>query len=811
MNGLLEDLRFGLRALAKNRVFTAVAVFSLALGIGANTTVFTLVHAVLMRPLPVADAPRLIEIYTLDAHIPGNWGCSFPNYQEYRDHTRAFSSLMLYTGVSLNLTGTNEPRLVMGQVATANYFATLGVQPVVGRSFRPEEDLSPGANPVAVISYRFWQREYAGDPSVTARSLELNGRAYSIVGVAPKGFDGIDTLTATEIWLPLMMYPQVMPTPNLVTERGALLFSMVGRLKPGVGVAQAKGDLDGIAQDLAQRFPNDNQGRSLGLTTVTEAAIPESDRQQIDDAGLLLLIVSAIVAVIACGNVASLLMSRAAARSKEITVRLAMGASRARLIRQLLTESLLLAVGGGGAGLLLAVWGRDILWSLRPPMFQFAAVDLSLDRPVLLYTLAISIVTGVLFGLAPAFRATRTDLASDLKERTGKVSAAGGPWSARSVLVMGQVAFSLVALVGAGLFVRSLRNAEAIAPGFDAAHLGIIVFRVPDQGYDEARGRDFEQRAMERAAGVPGVLSTTLSKDWPLHVSLSRTIELEGQPPGSGRTILAGFTWPGYFQTVGTSLLRGRDFSPRDQADGPRVVVVNEYAAKLYWPGEDPIGNRVRFARDSHSYEVIGLAANANYQALGEKPQPFVYFSLVQYYFPAAVVCFRTAGDPDRVIEAVRRQVQSLDRNVLLQSESIHFTIQQSEWQQRLSAALLSLFGVLALVLASVGIYGVVSYSVAQRQREFGIRMALGATAGDVQSMVVLEGIRIVAIGVVAGTAVAMMAARAVKSMLFTAGSGDAVTFVLVPALLTLVALLACWFPAKRATRIEPWIALRDE
>src|ERR1039457_4325837 len=811
MKGLLEDLRYGLRALAKNRGFTAVAVFSLALGIGANTTVFTLVHAVLMRPLPVADPARLVEVYTLDARNPGNWGCSFPNYQEYRSHNQAFSSLMLYTGAGLNLTGGAEPRLVMGQIATANYFSTLGVTPVVGRSFLPEEDSSPGAYPVAVVSYRFWQREYAGDPNVTSRTVGLNGRSYSIVGVAPRGFEGIDTLTATEIWVPFMMYPQVYPAPGLVNRRRALLFSMVGRLKPGIGMAQAEGDLASIARDLAQRFPKDNQGRRVSLTSVTDAAIPPSNRRQITDASLLLLIVSGIVAVIACGNVASLLMSRAAARSKEITVRLALGASRLRLIRQLLTESLLLALVGGAAGLLLAVWGRDVLWSLRPPMFRFAAVDLALDRAVLAYTLAVSVLTGVLFGLLPALRATRGDLASDLKERTGKVVSPGGPWSARSLLVMGQVAFSLVALVGAGLFVRSLRNADRFEPGFDAAHLGILVFNVADQGYNEARGRDFEQRALQRVAAVPGVVSATLAKDWPFHVSLSRTMELDGQEGGAGRIILAGFTWPGFFQSVGTSLLRGRDFSLQDGPGGPNVVIVNEAAAAVYWPGEDPVGKRVRFFGDNQPAEVVGVAANANYQSLGEKAQPFVYLSMVQHYFPTAVVYFRTAGDPDAVLATVRHQVQSLDRNLLLQAESIHSTIQQSVWAQQLSAALLSLFGILALVLASIGIYGVVSYSVTQRTREFGIRMALGATPMDVQLMLVLEAIRLVAIGVLAGTAIAMVASRAVKSMLFTAGPGDTIIFVLVPAVLTLVALLACWFPARRATSVEPSEALRDQ
>jgi predicted permease len=376
---------------------------------------------------------------------------------------------------------------------------------------------------------------------------------------------------------------------------------------------------------------------------------------------------------------------------------------------------------------------------------------------------------------------------------------------------MGQVAFSLVALVGAGLFVRSLRNAGRFEPGFDAAHLGILVFNVADQGYNEARGRDFEQRALQRVAAVPGVVSATLAKDWPFHVSLSRTMELEGQEAGAGRIILCGFTWPGYFRSVATPLLRGRDFSLQDGPTAPSVAIVNEAAASFYWPGEDPVGKRVRFFGDSQPAQVIGVAANSNYQSLGEKPQPFVYLSMVQHYFPTAVVYFRTAGDPDAVLGTVRRQVQDLDRNLLLQAESIHSTIQQSVWAQKLSAALLSLFGILALVLASIGIYGVVSYSVTQRLQEFGIRMALGATPGDVQLMLVLEAIRLVAIGVAVGTAIALAASRAVKSMLFTAGPGDTIIFVLVPAILTLVALLACWFPATRATSIEPSAALRDQ
>jgi macrolide transport system ATP-binding/permease protein len=811
MNGLLEDLRFGLRALLKYRAFTAVAVFSLALGIGANTTVFTLVHAILMRRLPVIEQDRLVEVYTRDSQTPGNWGSSFPNYLDYRDHTRTLSSLMLYTGVSLNLTDRAEPRMIMGQIASSNYFDTLGVKPIIGRTFLPEEDTTPGANPVAIVSYRFWQHEYNGDPNVTTRTLGINGRTFNIIGVAPRGFDGIDTLTATEIWVPFMMYRQVYNAPDLVEKRRSLLFSMVGRLKPGVTIAQANGDLNSIAQDLARRYPDDNRDRRISLSTVTEAAIPSSNRNQITDASLLLLIVSGVVAVIACGNVASLLMSRAAARGKEITLRLALGASRARLVRQLLTESLLLSLIGGAAGLLIAIWGRNLLWSMRPPTFRFAAIDLTLDRSVLAYTLMVSVFTGVIFGLAPALRATRNDLASDLKERTGKAASHSGPWSARSMLVMGQVAFSLVALVGAGLFVRSLRNAGQIEPGYDSEHLGFVLIDMASQGYKEDRGREFERQALDRVSQLPGVAAAAISKDWPLHASYNRVMQLEGQPPDAGRSVLVTFSAPGYFQTVATPLLRGRDFTDRDAKTAPLVAIVNESAARACWPGQDPIGQRVRFSPGAPLAEVIGIAANANYEALGEKPQPLAYLSLTQYFFPLVALYYRTPGDPALLLDTVRRTVQGLDHNLLLQAETVHTTIQQSVWEQRLTATLLSLFGALALVLACIGIYGVVSYSVAQRTREFGIRMALGATPREVERMLVVEGIRLVAIGVLVGTAIAIFASQAVKSMLYTGGSGDAITFILVPAILTLVALFACWFPARRATVIEPWVALRDE
>ncbi|MGA2720944.1 MAG: ABC transporter permease [Bryobacteraceae bacterium] len=814
MIGALEDLRYSLRALGKARGFTMAAVLSLGLGIGANTTIFTLLNAVLLRPLPVEAPERLVAVGTLDARNPGLWPCSYPNYKDYRDHNQVLSSLLLYSAITLNLTGFGEPQLVAGQIVSGNYFAALGVNPVVGRGFLPEEDASPGAYPVVVIGYGLWTRQFGRDPQVTARTIILNGRAYSIVGVAPPAFQGLNELTAADVWVPMMMYQEVYPNAAWVNQRRFLLFSVVGRLKAGVSVQQAEAGMESIAQDLERQYPQDNQGRRVKLTPVSEAAISPQIRPVITSAGTVLMIISALVLLIACANVANLLLARAAGRGKEITVRLALGASRWRLIRQLLTESTLLALAGGAAGLVLARWARDILWSMRPPMFTYAGVRLDLDGRVLGYTLAISVLTGMVFGLAPALRATSGDLASDLKERTGPAESFLKGRRARSVLVMGQVALSVVALVGAGLFVRSLRNADRIDPGFDAARLGVVAFNVGDQGYNEGRGREFERQALERASAVPGVVSATLAKDVPFHVSLARTVLLEGQEDtaaGKGRFTLMSVVWPGYLRTVGIPILRGRDFSLLDTATAPRVVMVNEAAAMAYWRGENPIGKRIRFFGDNAPAEVVGVARNANYQAIGERPQALIYGSLIQYYFPTAVLYVRTGGDPEAVSAAVRREVQRLDRNLLLQSESIGGIMRESLWTQRMSAGLLGVFGGLALVLAAVGIYGVVSYSVNRRVREIGVRMALGATPAEVQRLILTEGIRLVATGVLAGMAIALSGSRAVEGMLFATSPYDAATFVLVPTILALVAVLACWLPAVRATRIDPAAALREE
>ncbi|MCX6629727.1 MAG: ABC transporter permease [Candidatus Solibacter sp.] len=813
MTGFLDDLRYGLRGLAKNRAFAVAAVLSLALGIGANTTIFTLLNAILLRPLPVREPARLAAVFHTDPRIPGLLLCSYPNYQDYRDHNTVFSSLLLYSALTVNLTGRGDPQLLMGQVVSANYFATLGVEPVVGRAFRAEEDV-PGAPPVAVVSHALWVRLFGGNREVTSSTIEISGHRYGIIGVAPEGFQGLSQMTGADVFLPFSVYPQVYPNPGQVAQRRALLFAAVGRLKPGVSVRQAESSLQSLAQELERRYPRENQGRRVRLTTVTEAALNARTRPVVSQAGAVLMTISAVVLLIACANVANLLLARATGRHKEIAIRLAMGASRGRLVRQLLTESVVLAMAGGAAGLVLASWARDLLWALRPPMFNHAGFRLDLDSQVLLFTVGISLATGVLFGLAPAFRATKTDLATDLKERGSVPAGLGHVWNPRAVLVMAQVGFSLVALIGAGLFARSLRNAGQTDPGFDAAHLGIVAYNVTDQAYTEGRGREYHQRAVEKAAAVHGVVSAALARDIPFHVASTRTVLLqsrENSAGGQGRSTLTSVVSPGYFQTMGITLLRGRDFHATDGKTTLRVVIVNETAAAAYWPGQDPIGQHISFAGEGLPVEVVGIVKTANYQAVAETPQALVYLSLMQYYFPTAVLYVRTAVDPSAVMGAVRREVQALDRNLLLQTESLETSIRELLWAQRLSAGLLAVFGALALLLATIGIYGVISYSVRQRTREIGVRLALGATVGDVRRMIVREGLRLVAIGVAAGGVVSLAAAGSIGSMLFIENPRDIFTFTVVPAALAVVGVIACWIPAIRATNIDPAAALRDE
>ena len=578
---------------------------------------------------------------------------------------------------------------------------------------------------------------------------------------------------------------------------------------------QAEANLKTLARQLEQEYPNDNKGRNVTLVPLAQATINPGFRGNIVAAGGLLMTIVALVLLIACANVANLLLARAAARQKEIAVRLSLGATRAQLIRQLLTEGTLLAVVGGAAGLMLAYWAQDVLWSFRPPFLQADAIDIHPDARVLLFTLGIALATGVLFGLAPAIQASRPDLVVELKEKTSAPTGSRSPLSLRNVLVAAQIALSLIALIGAGLFLRSLQNAQRINPGFDVERLATMSFDLGAQGYTEERGRQFQQRVLERAASVPGVQSATLASTVPLFAGgFARTVFLEGQDTSdrrAGRLVQITVASSHYLETLGIALVRGRPISEIDQPNTPSAVVINETMAKRFWPDQDAIGKRFKFFGQENFQQVVGIARDSKYNFIGEDPTPYIYQATTQVYQPQLSL-FVKAPNPQAVIGTVRGEVQQLDRNLPLTGVfTLNEIFDQSLWAPRMGAWLLAVFAGLSLVLAVIGIYGVMAYSVSQRTRELGIRMALGAGRADVVRLVVLQGLRLTIAGVIVGLAVSLAVTRLVATLLFNVSPTDLVTFVAVPALLAVAALGASYLPALRATRIDPMIALRYE
>jgi predicted permease len=820
----LQDLKYGARLLAKAPGFTVIAALSLALGIGANTTIFTLINAVLLNPLPVADPSQLVSVWTTDERNQGGQlgflQLSPMNYKDLRDKNEVFTGLAAHQGIPLNIAVSGgEPQQVFGEIATGNYFSLLGAKPVVGRTFTTDDDKNPGETLVAVLGYGEWQKRFGGDPSVVGRMMTVNGQSFAVIGVMPKGFKGTNAIGAPALWVPYMTYPVTtngffgeLIAPN---QRRGLVFNVTGRLKPGVSAQQAEANLKTIARQLAQEYPNENGGRGVTIVPLAQATINPGFRNNIVMAGGLLMTIVGLVLLIACANVANLLLARAAVRQKEIAVRLSLGASRGRLIMQLLTEGTLLTLIGGAGGLLLAYWAQGLLWSFRPPFLQADAVDLHPDVRVLLFTIGVSFVTGIVFGLAPAVQASRPDLVVELKEKTGAPAGANRMFSLRNMLVAAQIALSLIALIGAGLFLRSLQNAQRINPGFDAEHLAVLSFDLGAQGYTEERGRQFQQRVLERAVSVPGVQAAAAGSTVPLFQGgFARTVFLEGQDASdrrAGKLVQITVGSAHYLETLGIPLMRGRALSDVDQPNTPTSVVINETMAKRFWPDQDALGKRFKFFGQQNFNQVVGIAKDSKYNFIGEEPTPYIYQATTQVYQPQLSL-FVKAARPEAVLGTVRGEVQQLDRNLPLTGVfTLTEIFDQSLWAPRMGASLLAVFAGLSLVLAVIGIYGVMAYSVSQRRRELGIRMALGASRADVLRLVVLQGLRLTMMGVACGLVASFAASRLIASMLFDVSPTDVVTFVAVPALLALAALGASYLPARRATRIDPMVALRYE
>jgi macrolide transport system ATP-binding/permease protein len=822
MGTLIQDLRYAVRLLFKNPGFTTVAVLALALGIGANSTIFSMANSVFLRSLPVPEPNRLVWLFN-DGERP----ISYPDYLDYSRQADMFSGILAYSWVPLNLGSAGEAERVPGVLVSANYFDVLGVQVARGRSFVPGEDQIPGAAPVAVISYALWQRHFANDAEVIGKPVILNGQKFSIVGVAPAGFVGAEEAFPRDIWMPLTMRDQLAGgsigangNRSLFTDRNARQFNVMARLKPEVSLQQAQARMDTIAAQLALAHPETNANRHVIVYAAGNGR--PSFRAILRPITWILLGIVALILLIACANVANLLLARSSARRKEIAIRLALGASRGRLVRQLMTESVLLAFLGGSAGLVLSMWTTNVLMALKPSVPLPININVRTDWRVVAFTFLFSLLAGAIFGLVPALQASKPEIVPVLKDESSAFGYRHSLLSLRNVLVIAQVSMSLVVLIGAGLFLRSLRNAQSINPGFDASKVLALSLATGAQGYDEIKSRLFYQQLVGRVQALPGVQGASIAQSAPLSFlyapALAAPTIVEGNepPPGENPPVIGNnAVGLNFFQTLGIPLVRGRDFTAEMREGTPGVVIINETMARLFFTNADPIGRRLRVMRrggQTVSCEIIGVVSDSKYLSLGEDPAPFIFFSYQQSYSPVMTLLVRANGHPKNLTAVVRHEVQTLDPNlppfnVVTLSENIDISL----FPARFGALLLGGFGVLALVLATVGIYGVMSYSVSKRTHEIGIRMALGAQANNVLRLVVGQGMLLALIGVAVGLAGAFALTRVVKSLLYGVSATDLATFAAIALLLMVVALLACLIPARRATKLDPLVALRYE
>jgi putative ABC transport system permease protein len=820
MPTLIQDLRQTVRKLAAQPGFTLAIVASLALGIGANSAVFSFVNAVLLKPLPVPRPERLVALYTTrpSADTPGSF--SYPDYLDYRDHNGVFSDLFGHSGVALSLNDGERPVLVWGEMVTANYFTGLGLEAARGRIFRPDEAAAPGAGAVAVIGYDFWQRQLGGDPSVVGRTLHLNGQGVTVVGVAPKGFAGTQLLGfAPEVWVPLALQPLLEPAQSgRLEQRDAHWLELRGRLAPGVTMAQAEEAMNALARRLAEQRPQAGEAVRIHLLpgkTKTEPFVTAALAGKVGVVTGVLLGFMGLVLAIACSNVATLLLARSGAHSREMAVRTALGAGRWRVVRQVLTEGFLLALLGAGVGLLLAAWLSDLATALDPRLDFPIDYGIGLDRRVLAYTGALMLLTGLLFALAPALRAAGSDPADALKGRGAVARHRGRAFAPRNLLVVSQVAFCLVLLVIAGLFLHSLGIARAVDPGFERDHLLLGSVDLGLGGYDAEQGRRFYRQVVDEVGALPGVRSASLASPLPLdaYTSAVRVVPPAAASPeeAAGWSVFTSFVAPGYFATLGTPLLRGRGFGDGDGPGAPDVAVLNHTLAERLWPGEEAVGRRFRLgSADGEEVEVVGVAADGKYLTLGEDPRPYVFFPLTQSYQPRVTILARTEGDARSEIAAVRDAVARLDPALAVFGvKTMEGFLDRSLAGPRSLAVLTGLFALLALIQAAVGIYGLMSYFASQRTHEIGIRMALGAKRSDVLGLVVRQGLARAAAGLLIGLAGALALGRVMASVLYGTSGHDPVVLTTLSAALAAIAFVACYLPARRASRADPTAALR--
>jgi putative ABC transport system permease protein len=797
---MLADLRYAFRILCKSPAFTAVSVIALALGIGANTAIFSVVNSVLIRPLPYRDPDRLVRLFETEPQLPLAPLCG-ADFLDWREQNHSFTGMALFGGSSANLTGTDQPaRILMGNVSP-QIFSILGVTPVAGRDFLPEEEQS-GRNHVVILSHAFWQQHFGGDRGAVGRTLSLSGETYSIVGVMPRDFQAVP---ASDLWTPLSV-------DDLKKTRGSHSWQVVARLKPGVTVAQSEADLQAIAKHLEQVYPSQN-------TDIGARAIPMLEQRVGNIRPVLLAMLGAVgfVLLIACANVANLLLARASVRQREMAVRTALGATRWRLIRQLLTESVLLSVTGGAAGLALAYWGVSVLRTTTASNLP-RLKELNVDGTVLGFTLLVSVITGILFGLAPALqRGGSKDALNDALKEGGRGSTSMAGKHLRSALVVAELALSLVLLIGSGLMVKSFMRLLSLDLGFDPSRVLTMNISLPSAKYNAPLPRlAFYRELLERVKALPGVEAVAATSKLPLIGGNNGTVVIEGQPKPAhqweGPLVEFSTVTPDYFRAMGIPLKLGRSFTAQDEVKGPPVAVINETMARRFWPNESAIHKGV-INGDGSRTDIVGVVGDVRQHGLEREALPEMYFCFGENSNRNTMaLAIRAPGDPTPLTGGVRSAVQALDKDQpVYDIRTMEQVFEQNADGRRFQMLLFGIFAAVALVLAAVGIYGVMSYMVTQRSHEIGIRMALGARTSNVLGLVVAQGMKLAACGVVLGLIAALLLAKSLAGLLFGVQPTDPPTMALVSVLLTLVALAASYIPAWRATRVDPVIALRHE
>jgi putative ABC transport system permease protein len=813
MEAFWQDIRYGIRMLLKAPSLSIVATIALALGIGANTAIFSVVNAVLLRPLPFANSDQLMTVWETDptrGQVRGS--ASYPNFADWREQNHVFEHMATYYNNDFILTGRGESTRLQGAVVNADLFPLLGVAPAIGRGFLPDEDKPGEGGRVVLLSQALFQKRFNSDPNVLNQSIVLNGKNHTIVGVMPQAFQFPIQNEPVELWTTVAM--DMEGKDPITNERGAHYMNVIGRLKPGVSKEQAQAEMTAISARLEQQYPD----KDLHKTTTVEPTL-EALVGSIRPALLILLGAVACVLLIACANVANLLLARAMMRHKEMAIRSALGASRMRVVRQLLTESLLLSLTGGTLGLLLAVWWSDLLIALGKQNIP-RALQVGLDWRVLGFTLLVSVLTGVIFGLVPALHSSKSELTESLKEG-GRSSSDGARRNRiRGTLVVTELAIAVVLLVGSGLLIQSLWRLRQVSSGFESQNLLTFVVGIPEVKYPTEKQAQFFHDLVARIESLPGVSSASSVVPLPLSGDLYRiSFETEGRPVAKGEQPSADFfaIEEDYFKTLGVSMLKGRDFNVHDGAKDQPVIIVNQAFAQKYFPNEDPIGKRIRpgistTVTQPVMREIVGVVADVRNRNLSSELRPGYFIPMSQIPFNQMALIVRTINDPHSLITAVQNEVHSMDAevpvfNVKTMDEYIAATVAAP----RFNTTLLVIFASVALVLTIVGLYGVMSYSVAQRTNEIGIRMALGARVTDVLTLVFKQGLMLVLIGEAIGLAGAFVLTRLIRGMLFGVAPNDFITFAAVALMLAAVALLATLIPARRAAKVDPLVALRYE